>query len=326
MEIFVLLALFSGIAVSACLFIAGYFFLVNNERLIQRVLGLLFLAIALRIGKSVFYYLIPDMSLLGISLGFLGLSTIGPWLWLYVGLSNESRLTINKTDLIHLVLPFVGFTGIVSGSNLITPSMAYLSGTVVLFLYLLMCWRLARYSPAQRKEWNRWLIGSTTLIWGAFAYQLVSESILNYAYGAGMAALVAYLLIFKMLRKPTIFQKKLTYHIGAELIQRLVKCLEDEHYYQKPALNLSQFAQHLGEPAYLVSKAVKRHYGRTFPEVVNALRIKEVTRRLQHERYEFNKVEGMAYDVGFNTPSAFYAAFKKETSSSPREYQRSLVQ
>ncbi|MEP1093634.1 MAG: AraC family transcriptional regulator [Cyclobacteriaceae bacterium] len=325
MEIFNLLALFSGIAVSACIFIAVYFFFINNERLIQRILGFLFLAIALRIGKSVFYYLIPDMSLLGISVGFVGLSSIGPLLWLYIGLSNESR-NIKKIDLIHLILPIVGFLGIVLRFSLITPSMAYLGGTIVLFLYLLVSWRQVSYSPAQHKEWNLWLMGSTTLIWGAFAYQLVSESILNYAYGAGVAALAVYILIFKLLRNPTIFQKRLTYQIGAEFIQRLVKCLEEDQYYQKPALNLSQFAQHLGEPAYLVSKAVKRHYGRNFPEVVNTLRIKEVKRRLQVEKGEFNKVEGMAYDVGFNTPSAFYAAFKKETSSSPREYQRSLIQ
>lgn len=326
MEIFILLALFSGVAVAACAFIAGYFFFVNNERLIQRILGFLFLAIALRVGKSVFYYLIPDMSLLGISMGFLGLSTIGPLLWLYLGLSRETRHGLKKIDLIHLILPATGFAVIVLASPLFTPSLAYLGGTIVLLVYLLASWASLTSSTSQQRDWNLWLIGSITLVWAALAYQLVSESILNYAYGAGVAALVAYALIFKMLRNPTIFQKKSTYNIDVKLIQSVVKCLEDEQYYQKPALNLTAFAQHLGEPTYLVTKAVKRHYGRNFPEAVNALRIQEVKRRLQVEKSEFNKVEGIAFDVGFNTPSAFYAAFKKETSSSPREYQRSLAQ
>jgi AraC-like DNA-binding protein len=105
----------------------------------------------------------------------------------------------------------------------------------------------------------------------------------------------------------------------------VVKSLEEEGFYQHPGLNLSLFANRLNEPVYLVSKAVKNHYGRNFPEVVNFLRIKEVTRRLDEEKNQFFKVEGMAYDVGFNTPSAFYAAFKKETSSSPREYQKSMT-
>ena len=67
---------------------------------------------------------------------------------------------------------------------------------------------------------------------------------------------------------------------------------------------------------------MKRHYGRTFPEVVNELRVKEVKAKLAVGVDV--KIEGLAYDAGFNTPSAFYAAFKKETDQSPREYQQSV--
>ncbi len=322
METFILLALFSGIAVAACVFVAGYFFIVNNERLIHRTLGFLFLAIALRIGKSIFYYLFSEMSLFGISIGYLGLSTIGPLLWLYVGLSRESREGLKNLDFFHAILPIVGFLGIISG--FVTPNLAYISGTAILMLYLIVCWYLAISDDAQQRQWNLWFLGSVTIIWGALAYQLVSGTMLNYAYGAGFAALVTYVLIFRMLKKPAMFQKKFVYNIQPELVQRIVQSLEEERYYQNTALNLTQFAHYLEEPVYRVSKAVKKHYGKNFPEVVNSLRIAEVKRRLQVEKDNFSKVEGMAYDVGFNTPSAFYAAFKKETSSSPREYQRSL--
>lgn len=324
MDTYILLALFSGIAVAACLFVAGYFFFVNNDRLIQRVLGFMFLAIALRVGKSIFYYLFPDMSLVGISIGFLGLTTIGPLLWIYMGLSTGMRAQLKKHDLFHLAFPIIGFAMIITGAQLLTPSMAYAAGTAILFIYLMNSWRLVTDKQTQHQDWNIWLLGSITLIWGALAYQLISETILNYAYGAAVAALISYVLIFRMLKNPAIFQKRSGITIQPDLIQRVVKSLEDEQFYQSPSLNLSRFAQRLNEPVYLVSKAVKRHYGKNFPEVVNSLRIREVTRRLKDEKNRFYKVEGMAYDVGFNTPSAFYAAFKKETSSSPREYQRML--
>ena len=37
------------------------------------------------------------------------------------------------------------------------------------------------------------------------------------------------------------------------------------------------------------------------------------------------KIENLAFDVGFNTSSAFYSAFKKETSMSPRTYQKTYL-
>ena len=55
---------------------------------------------------------------------------------------------------------------------------------------------------------------------------------------------------------------------------------------------------------------------------MNELRVKEVKQKLAGGSDV--KIEGLAYDVGFNTPSAFYAAFKKETSLSPREYQQTM--
>lgn len=325
METFYLLALFSGVSVTACLFTASYLFFINNQKLTQRILGFLFIGIALRIGKSVVYYLIPEMSQLGVAIGFLGLSIVGPSLWLYTLLSIGKRHELKKVDLLHLIIPMIGFIGITSESQ-ITPSIGYVYGTLLLFIYLAMTWITSFSKDSSFLNWNYWLNGGVTLIAGTLAYQLFSGTILNYAYGAAVAALIVYVLIFKLLKNPSLFQKRQSINIQPELISRVVGCLEDDKIYQRPALNLTQFAQHLDEPAYIISKAIKKHYGRNFPEVINALRIEEVKRRLKTDKDEFNKVEGIAYDVGFNTPSAFYAAFKKETSSSPREYQRTLVQ
>ena len=60
----------------------------------------------------------------------------------------------------------------------------------------------------------------------------------------------------------------------------------------------------------------------SFREFVNTYRIAEVKEKLCEKSADFSKVEALAYDVGFNSPSAFYAAFKKETSLSPQEYRK----
>lgn len=132
-----------------------------------------------------------------------------------------------------------------------------------------------------------------------------------------------YVLVILILIQPKAKRKKLTTGLPDTLINKIIKSLEEEKYFLQQGLNLNQFSQAIQEPSYKVSKVIKEYYGRNFPEVINAMRIEEVKQRLSQDVN--SKVEALAYDVGFNTPSAFYAAFKKETSSSPREYQKTIL-
>lgn len=47
--------------------------------------------------------------------------------------------------------------------------------------------------------------------------------------------------------------------------------------------------------------------------------------KLSQPEFMNEKIEDLAYDVGFNTSSAFYNAFKKEVAMTPREYQTSIM-
>ena len=92
----------------------------------------------------------------------------------------------------------------------------------------------------------------------------------------------------------------------------------------QPAISLSQFSEAINAPTYLVSRAIKSIYKKKFPEVINSFRIKDVKEKLTHVDYANERIEDLAYDVGFNTSSAFYIAFKKETSMTPRAFQKSI--
>lgn len=218
----------------------------------------------------------------------------------------------------HFIFPVAGFISILTVMHPAVPYYAYLSGTFILLAYIGVLWFAESTSNS---SWDRWLLISLMMIGGALLYQLYSDGILDYAYGAAFAALMVYVLLFKMFMTPSVVRKKQPIQITKEVINKVVHFLEADKGYQQADLNVNGLAARVETPAYLVSKAIKRHYGKAFPEVINSLRVGEVKKRLL-TLDESDKIEWMAYDVGFNTPSAFYAAFKKETNSSPREFQK----
>lgn len=325
MQPIILLAFFSGIAVMAGLFLSFYFFFMRNENgLSLRLLGLLFLAISLRIGKSIFFYIsgIPDI---GVAMGFMGLSSIGPLIWLYVKYSCGLPKKIHKLEYLHFAISVFGFFVVwLIGGNV--PHYMYVSSTSILLVYLLISWYkhvTSEYNNIRTRNWTRLVLISVTLIWLAFVFQHYSNTIVDYATGAGFASLLIYILLIYALRNPVLFPKfSNTPVIESRVVEKLRSAVENKKIYQKPSLTLNELAQELNEPSYIISKALKMEFGKSFPEWINHYRIHEVKQVLIAANGSFKKIEGLAYEVGFNTPSAFYAAFKKETSLTPKEFQR----
>ena len=323
----IVLALFSGIAVTAGIFLSVYFLVIKNENsLMFGLLAGLYLAVSIRIAKSIFYFMtgIPEI---GVALGFVGLASIGPFVWLYIKYSKSSNIKFSKTDLLHFTLPILGFLPVwLIGEGF--PTIMYKFSTFVLSIYLVIAWNRyfkADYSQAISQNWNRLVLISVSVIWSAFVYQHASDTIIDYAVGAGIASLLMYILLAFALKNPVLFPKINPIKIDSRVVQKLKRAIEEEKIYQKPALTLSQFAQEIEEPSYLLSKALKSEFGKSFPELMNHFRIRDVKNRLSTANGDFIKIEGLAYEVGFNTPSAFYAAFKKETSLSPKEFQKQVL-
>lgn len=327
MNSIVVLALFSGIAVATGVFLCIYFLVIKNEdRLMSGILGALFLAISLRIAKSIFYFMtgIPDI---GVAFGFVGLTSIGPLVWLYIKYSKNGLDRIVNTDLIHFLFPLIGFFPVWLFPEW-APNYFYISGTSLLCFYLLTSWisfSKINYKQVISKKWNRLVLISVTIVWSAFVFQHLAEDILQYAGGAAIASLLMYILLIFALKNPVLFPKWNQLNIDEKVIDKLKHAVEEDKIYQKPAITIAQLAEALNEPSYILSRAMKAEYGKPFPELMNHFRIRDVKNRLSTANGDFVKIEGLAYEVGFNTPSAFYAAFKKETSLSPKEFQKQVL-
>ena len=184
------LAFFSGIAVMACAFLAAYFIFIKKgtENIL---LGGVFLAMGLRIGKSVFYYLMPDVSLLGVAFGFLGLSSIGPLTLFYSKIYSGKSFQWNWQFSIHFLIPLFGFLAIAFALVNVRPSTFYKSSTLIFGAYLFYTgFYLIRNQ--YWTSWTKWLFFSILMVFGAFVYQHQAGSMSDYVFGTAIAFLIYY--------------------------------------------------------------------------------------------------------------------------------------
>ena len=321
----IVLIIFSSIAVTSCGFLASYFLFIKKEHKLKDVtLGLLFIAIAFRISKSIFYYALPEISSVGVGLGFFGFACIGPLAFTYFNINHTKDKYLKPISFLHLIFPIIGFIII-----LVDTSNAY-------DLYLLANISLAAYlgftanqyilksKTIELSKWHKVFFFALVALSLILIYQLLGESINAYAIGIALSSLVMYFLFFYALQSPVVIKKSSSKALAPELLQKIKAAIEDDKIFMQPAISLAQFAEALDTPTYLVTKATKSIYKRSFPEVINSFRIQAIKQKLSQPEFANEKIEDLAYDVGFNTASTFYNAFKKETDMSPRAYQKEI--
>lgn len=322
MSISIALIIFSSISVTSCGFLASYFLFIKKEhKLKDLTLGFLFIAIAFRIAKSIFYYTLPEISTLGIALGFFGFACIGPLALTYFSISRSNNINLKPLTYIHLVFPIIGFTIIMLNRSL--GHNIYLLANISLASYLGYIGAKFIFKSDLSSKWHNALFYALLALSAILIYQLLGQTMVNYAIGIGLSSLVIYFLFFYALQSPTVI-KKATKTLPKDLLQKIKTAIEEDKIYMQPAITLTQFSEAIETPTYLVSKATKSIYSKSFPEVINSFRIKTITKKLSQPNNANEKIEDLAYDVGFNTSSAFYNAFKKETSMSPRAYQKMI--
>lgn len=90
--------------------------------------------------------------------------------------------------------------------------------------------------------------------------------------------------------------------------------------YKDPSFCLRELSSQLSISSCYLSQTINESFHQNFREFINTYRIRE-SQRLLSNRFEkkINILE-IAYEVGFNSKSAFNQAFKKNTGMTPREY------
>ena len=96
----------------------------------------------------------------------------------------------------------------------------------------------------------------------------------------------------------------------------------------KPFLNseisLNLLSEDTGIAPKTLSQLINEYSNKNFNDFINSYRIEESKKLLRERNNSEKYISEILYSVGFNSRSSFYAAFKKNTGTTPGEYIRSL--
>lgn len=107
-----------------------------------------------------------------------------------------------------------------------------------------------------------------------------------------------------------------------ECIKKLDYLMNIEKVYRDETLSLQALAQKISISPHQLSQLLNEKLNKNFSEFINFYRVREAKKLLQNRNNGNRKILAIAFDVGFNTKSAFNNAFKKHTRMTASEYRK----
>ena len=104
--------------------------------------------------------------------------------------------------------------------------------------------------------------------------------------------------------------------------QRLDDLMTCEQAYLQSNLTLPVLASAVGCSVNHLSQVINSGFDMSFFDYLNSHRIKHARELLSRTDGESNAILNIAFTVGFNSNSAFYAAFKKHVGVTPAQFRR----
>ena len=106
---------------------------------------------------------------------------------------------------------------------------------------------------------------------------------------------------------------------------RLDQIMLSQQAYLRPDLTLPKLAEAVDCSVNHLSQVINAGFGMSFFDYLNQYRIGHARKLLARIGDRNNAILNIAFSVGFNSNSAFYAAFKKCVGQTPAQYRRALL-
>jgi len=103
---------------------------------------------------------------------------------------------------------------------------------------------------------------------------------------------------------------------------RLEHIMHSQNVYLRPDLTLPKLAEAVGCSINHLSQVINSGCGMSFFDYLNQYRIEHAKELLSEPDRQNGAILNIAFTVGFNSNSAFYAAFKKCVGQTPAQYRR----
>ena len=232
------------------------------------------------------------------TLEFLAIASLGIYLWKSVKLFNQYELEYF--------------------SNYSSPNVhSFLKHFLFFFLIILGFWMIAFFM----KSVNLVIDNNGTVYYGFWTLGAISTYFLSYKVLLDPEILKA-----PKLEESKIFDKitSIPIPISQEILNtktQLAYFLESKKVYQNPNLSLNDLVEAMQINRHDLSKTINQGFNKNFFDLINSYRIQEFIEKYD-AKYTFLEI---AFEVGFNSKSAFNRAFRKETGTNPSTYFKNQI-
>ena len=104
---------------------------------------------------------------------------------------------------------------------------------------------------------------------------------------------------------------------------RIEEVMKTHKPFLNPNLALNDLATLVKTPSHTLSRVIREGYDKNFFDFINTYRIEEFKENINNPKYHNYTLLGIAFEVGFNSKTAFNRSFKKITGQTPSEYYHS---
>lgn len=185
--------------------------------------------------------------------------------------------------------------------------------------------------------WHYFLLSFFILFTLTYIYELVFAPLtpefswqMRFAYFSELMVLAGGFLFFSV-RHPQYFLNVKVIHTrnvlkpeedpsAATEVKMLVHQVVDQSLYKDPELSRAHLSETTGIGVNRISQLVNQTFNLNFSDWINSYRIRE-SKELLITEMELS-IKEIYYRVGFNSKSAFYNAFKKQTGLTPTAYRQ----
>jgi AraC-like DNA-binding protein len=107
-------------------------------------------------------------------------------------------------------------------------------------------------------------------------------------------------------------------------LQKLLDLMNTEKPYLDGDLTLQKLAKALSVSPHHLSQTINEQLNQNFFDFINTYRIEEAKRMLRDPGKKHYSILAVSEEVGFNSKSAFNAAFKKHVNMTPSEFRKTI--
>jgi AraC-like DNA-binding protein len=187
-------------------------------------------------------------------------------------------------------------------------------------------------SKQKLKPFETWILticATIFMIFAAYVWAYTGVTKGSYISGPLYFSVITYLVIFILLyrRKANDLSsfanqkygdRKLDEDETQQIVARLQTVMNEKELFRNPNLKVDDLAREIKIPSHQLSRILNDNLQKNFTLFVNEHRINAACRMLS---YQTNfTIEGIGTEVGFNSKSTFFAAFKKIKGVTPNAY------